>query len=86
MVLQRSSQAVVLWEDVLDGGLWTVISFSLYAAELQGGFQSVWSFVLHATEPPGGLQTVVGCPVALCTEEPLGCLQIVLSSGEYTSW
>ena len=86
MVLQKSSQAVVLWEAVVQGGLWTVVSFSLCAAELQGGFQSVGSVDLHATEPPGGLQTVVGCPVALCTEEPLGCLQIVLSSGEYTSW
>ena len=59
MVLQKSSQAVVLWEAVVQGGLWTVVSFSLCAAELQGGFQSVGSVVVDTTEPPGCLQTVV---------------------------
>jgi hypothetical protein len=46
--LQRSSQAIVLCEDVFQVGLQTVASVSLCAAELQGGFQSVVSAALHA--------------------------------------
>ena len=70
--LQRSSQAVVLCEAVLQGDLWTVVSVSLCAAEIQGGFHSVGSVVLHATKLPGVLQTGVSCLVALSTEELLG--------------
>ena len=40
--------AVVICEDVLQGGLLTMVSVSLYAAVLQGGFQSVCSVALHA--------------------------------------
>ena len=62
--LQRSNQAVVLYESILQRDLETVVSVSLYAAEHQEGFQSVALFSLHIKEPLGGLQTL-GCVVKL---------------------
>ena len=88
MGLQRSSQAVVLWEAVLQWGLWTVVSFSLCASELQGGFQSVGSVALCATEPPGGLQTVMLVAQLPCVQRnpwdafKLCCLQGSTQAGD----
>ena len=87
MGLHRSSQTVVLCEDVLQRGLKTVVSVSLCAAELQGGFQSVGSVVLHSTEPPGGLQTVVSVAQLPCVQRnswdafKLWCLQGSIKAG-----
>lgn len=56
MDLQRSSQAVVLCEAVLQRSIWIVDSFSLCTSEIQGGFRSLESVALHVTEPLGDLK------------------------------
>jgi hypothetical protein len=72
---------VVLYEDVLQQGLWTLVSVSSCAAELLGGFQSVGSVTLHASGPPGDLQTVVSVAQLCCIQRSswhsfkLCCLQ-----------
>ena len=74
--------------DVLQGGLWTVVSVSLCAAELPGGFQSVGSVALHATEPLGDLQTVVSVIQLPCVQRSswdafkLWCLQGSRQAGD----
>lgn len=73
--LQKSSQAVMLCEAVLQGCLRTVVSVSLCSVTLQSGFQSVSSVAQHIAEPLGRLQTVVpSCPVCRRSPEmPSGC-------------
>ena len=54
MGLQRSSQAIVLCEVVLQGGrggATDLVSVFLCVVELQGGFQTVDSVALHVLDP-----------------------------------
>jgi hypothetical protein len=59
-----------------------VVSVFLCVIEFQGSFQTLGLIALFATE----LDCGVCCPVALYTEEPLECLQAVVSLVEQTSW
>ena len=61
-----------------------MVSVSLWVAELQGDFQSVGPACHKA--PRQSSDCGVGCPVALCTEKLLRCLQTEVSSGEQPSW
>ena len=54
--------------DILQGGLWTVVSVSLCAADLQGGFQTVWTVVVYTAEPERSSDCGVSCLFALCAE------------------
>ena len=84
MGLPKSSQAVVLCEDVLQCCLHSVVSVSLCTAAFQGSFQSDESVALHSTECPGGLLNVVSVALLPCVQRDvfkLCCFQGIRQSG-----